>query len=68
MSRPIAVRIRTPFSHSLLISPAGSGCGEPTQMYYHVPLDWLKPYGNSIVLFDETGADPTNAIRLMAMN
>ncbi|MDF2628179.1 MAG: glycoside hydrolase family 35 [Symbiobacteriaceae bacterium] len=37
--------------------------GQPTQRYYHVPADWLKPEGNLLVLFEEAGGDPT-AIRL----
>ncbi|HWI52373.1 MAG TPA: beta-galactosidase [Symbiobacteriaceae bacterium] len=32
--------------------------GEPTQRYYHVPADWLKPNGNLLVLFEEAGGDP----------
>jgi len=34
-----------------------SGCGEPTQRWYHVPRSWLKPRGNLIVLFEELGGD-----------
>lgn len=26
---------------------------------YHVPLSWLKPTGNLLVLFEEVGGDPT---------
>ena len=36
--------------------------GEPTQRYYHLPLEWLEPT-NTLVLFEEVGGDPT-AIRL----
>ncbi|HWI66108.1 MAG TPA: beta-galactosidase [Symbiobacteriaceae bacterium] len=32
--------------------------GQPTQRYYHVPADWLKPEGNLLVLFEESGGDP----------
>ncbi|KAG7599608.1 Galactose-binding-like domain superfamily [Arabidopsis suecica] len=34
-----------------------SGCGEPTQRWYHVPRSWLKPRGNLLVLFEELGGD-----------
>ncbi|CAN8268131.1 unnamed protein product [Cochlearia groenlandica] len=35
-----------------------SNCGQPSQRWYHVPLSWLKPYGNLIVIFEELGGDP----------
>ncbi|PON71842.1 Glycoside hydrolase [Parasponia andersonii] len=34
-------------------------CGKPSQELYHVPREWLKPSGNTLVLFEETGGDPT---------
>ncbi|XAR59765.1 Beta-galactosidase [Bertholletia excelsa] len=34
-------------------------CGEPSQKLYHVPRSWLKSSGNSLVLFEEMGGDPT---------
>lgn len=36
-----------------------TGCGEPTQRWYHIPLSWFKPSGNVLVIFEETGGDPT---------
>lgn len=36
-----------------------NGCGEPTQRWYHVPRSWFKPSGNVLVIFEETGGDPT---------
>ncbi|KAF3455018.1 hypothetical protein FNV43_RR05466 [Rhamnella rubrinervis] len=44
--------------------PYGSGkcrknCGKPSQQLYHVPRAWLKPSGNTLVLFEEMGGDPT---------
>ncbi|PKI31692.1 hypothetical protein CRG98_047902 [Punica granatum] len=36
-----------------------TGCGEPTQRWYHVPRSWFKPSGNVLVIFEEKGADPT---------
>lgn len=36
-----------------------SGCGEPTQRWYHVPRSWLKPTRNLLVLFEELGGDPS---------
>uniref|UniRef100_A0A2P2KG20 beta-galactosidase n=1 Tax=Rhizophora mucronata TaxID=61149 RepID=A0A2P2KG20_RHIMU len=36
-----------------------TGCGEPTQKWYHVPLSWFKPSGNILVIFEEKGGDPT---------
>jgi beta-galactosidase len=40
--------------------------GGPTQRHYHVPAVWLHTDGrsNSLVLFEETGGDPTS-IRLL---
>ncbi|GAA0166306.1 galactosidase [Lithospermum erythrorhizon] len=40
-----------------------TGCGEPTQRWYHVPRSWFKPSGNVLVIFEEKGGDPTK-IRL----
>jgi beta-galactosidase len=34
-----------------------AGAGAPTQRYYHLPLEWLKPH-NTLVLFEETSAAP----------
>ncbi|KAK9208773.1 hypothetical protein WN944_001133 [Citrus x changshan-huyou] len=36
-----------------------SGCGKPSQIWYHVPRSWLKPTGNLLVVFEEWGGDPT---------
>ncbi|XP_077245167.1 beta-galactosidase 8 isoform X2 [Tasmannia lanceolata] len=35
------------------------GCGEPSQKMYHVPRSWIQPSGNTLVLFEEIGGDPT---------
>ncbi|KAL4188862.1 hypothetical protein AMTRI_Chr08g204130 [Amborella trichopoda] len=35
-----------------------TGCGEPTQRYYHVPRLFLRDDENTIVLFEEIGGDP----------
>ncbi|GMH17475.1 hypothetical protein Nepgr_019316 [Nepenthes gracilis] len=34
-----------------------SGCGTPTQRWYHVPRSWLKPTRNLMVIFEELGGD-----------
>ncbi|EPS69033.1 beta-galactosidase, partial [Genlisea aurea] len=34
-----------------------SGCGKPTQRWYHVPQSWLKPVGNLLLVFEEIGGD-----------
>ncbi|PIN14052.1 Beta-galactosidase [Handroanthus impetiginosus] len=34
-------------------------CGKPSQQLYHVPRAWLKDTGNTLVLFEEAGGDPT---------
>ncbi|XP_059304171.1 beta-galactosidase 10 isoform X1 [Lycium ferocissimum] len=39
-----------------------TGCGEPTQRWYHVPRSWFKPSGNILVIFEETGGDPSQVI------
>lgn len=36
-----------------------TGCGEPTQRWYHVPRSWFKPDRNVLVIFEEKGGDPT---------
>ncbi|MED6218519.1 Beta-galactosidase 8 [Stylosanthes scabra] len=36
-----------------------TNCGNPSQTLYHVPRSWLKPDGNILVLFEESGGDPT---------
>ncbi|CAO2037710.1 unnamed protein product [Urochloa humidicola] len=36
-----------------------SGCGEPSQRWYHVPRSWLKPSGNLLVVLEEYGGDLT---------
>uniref|UniRef100_A0A6N2NA79 beta-galactosidase n=1 Tax=Salix viminalis TaxID=40686 RepID=A0A6N2NA79_SALVM len=35
-----------------------TGCGQPTQRWYHVPRSWFKPSGNLLVIFEEKGGDP----------
>ncbi|CAF2165272.1 unnamed protein product [Brassica napus] len=34
-------------------------CGKPSQTLYHVPRSWIKPSGNTLVLLEEMGGDPT---------
>lgn len=34
-----------------------TGCGQPTQRWYHVPRYWLKPKKNLLVIFEEVGGD-----------
>ncbi|XP_077249768.1 beta-galactosidase 3-like [Tasmannia lanceolata] len=36
-----------------------TGCGEPTQRWYHVPRSWFRSSGNILVIFEEKGGDPT---------
>ncbi|CAL1398132.1 unnamed protein product [Linum trigynum] len=36
-----------------------TGCGKPTQRWYHVPRSWFKPSGNTLVIFEERGGEPT---------
>ncbi|XP_021812274.1 beta-galactosidase 10 isoform X2 [Prunus avium] len=35
-----------------------TGCGGPTQRWYHVPRSWFKQSGNVLVIFEEKGGDP----------
>ncbi|GAB2218588.1 hypothetical protein Droror1_Dr00001815 [Drosera rotundifolia] len=37
----------------------GTGCGDTTQRWYHVPRSWFKPSGSVLVVFEEVGGDPT---------
>ncbi|XP_062184650.1 beta-galactosidase 1 [Phragmites australis] len=40
-----------------------TGCGEPSQRYYHVPRSFLRAgQPNTLVLFEEAGGDPTRAV------
>nr|XP_010910537.1 LOW QUALITY PROTEIN: beta-galactosidase 6-like [Elaeis guineensis] len=34
-------------------------CGKPSQHMYHVPRSFIQPDGNTLVLFEEVGGDPT---------
>lgn len=36
-----------------------TGCGQPTQRWYHVPRSWLKPSQNLLVIFEELGGNPS---------
>ncbi|KAL8035896.1 hypothetical protein ABFX02_12G124700 [Erythranthe guttata] len=36
-----------------------TGCGQPSQRWYHVPRSWLKESGNMLVVFEEWGGDPS---------
>jgi len=40
-------------------------CGEPSQLYYHIPADWLQTTGNFIVVFEEIGAPHPDQIQLV---
>ncbi|CAI9117606.1 OLC1v1019017C1 [Oldenlandia corymbosa var. corymbosa] len=33
-------------------------CGEPTQVWYHIPRSWLQKSGNLLVIFEETEKTP----------
>ncbi|RYR20528.1 hypothetical protein Ahy_B03g065704 isoform C [Arachis hypogaea] len=35
-----------------------TNCGQPSQRWYHVPRAWLRPGGNSLVVFEEWGGNP----------
>ncbi|XP_077253122.1 beta-galactosidase 5-like [Tasmannia lanceolata] len=34
-----------------------TGCGQPTQRWYHVPRSWLHPTRNLLIVFEEIGGD-----------
>ncbi|CAN6440042.1 unnamed protein product [Victoria cruziana] len=36
-----------------------TGCGDPTQRWYHVPRSWFRTSANVLVIFEEKGGDPT---------
>ncbi|KAH9625859.1 hypothetical protein KSS87_009968 [Heliosperma pusillum] len=42
-----------------LPNKCSTGCGKPTQRWYHIPRSWFKPSGNVLVIFEEKGGDPT---------
>lgn len=35
-----------------------TGCGEPSQKWYHLPRSWLMPTKNQLVIFEEWGGNP----------
>ncbi|KAJ4846033.1 Beta-galactosidase 9 [Turnera subulata] len=35
-----------------------TNCGNPTQIWYHVPRSWLQVSNNLLVVFEETGGNP----------
>ncbi|KAG8367243.1 hypothetical protein BUALT_Bualt16G0052300 [Buddleja alternifolia] len=41
-----------------------TNCGEPSQRWYHIPRSWVKPSGNTLVVFEEWGGEP-NKISLV---
>lgn len=40
-------------------------CLQPTQRYYHIPPDWLKPKNNLITVFDDLGAPSPGSVGLV---
>ncbi|KAH7428540.1 hypothetical protein KP509_09G006100 [Ceratopteris richardii] len=34
-------------------------CGQPSQRWFHIPRAWVKPTYNLLVIFEETGGDPS---------
>ncbi|KAL6010579.1 Beta-galactosidase 7 [Asimina triloba] len=36
-----------------------TGCGEPSQRWYHVPRSFLRDGDNTLILFEEFGGNPT---------
>ncbi|WJZ87718.1 hypothetical protein VitviT2T_007081 [Vitis vinifera] len=39
-------------------SKCATNCGNPTQIWYHIPRSWLQASNNLLVLFEETGGKP----------
>ncbi|CAK9143003.1 unnamed protein product [Ilex paraguariensis] len=37
-----------------------TNCGQPSQRWYHVPRSFLQKEGNTLVLFEEFGGNPSN--------
>ncbi|CDP03052.1 unnamed protein product [Coffea canephora] len=46
---------RGPYTNSKCVT----GCGEPTQTWYHVPRSFLNDGDNDLVLFEEFGGNPS---------
>ncbi|XP_077219958.1 beta-galactosidase 15-like [Tasmannia lanceolata] len=40
-------------------SKCTTGCGQPTQRWYHIPRSFLKTDQNTLTLFEEMGGNPT---------
>ncbi|CAN0845632.1 Beta-galactosidase 10 [Linum grandiflorum] len=51
--------INSPMAEFML-QKCSTGCGEPTQRWYHVPRSWFKPSDNILVILEEKGGDPTS--------
>eukprot|EP00850_Spirogloea_muscicola_P012121 SM000077S21595 [mRNA] locus=s77:418090:424635:+ [translate_table: standard] len=51
--------ITCPYQGSYNPAKCRHGCGQPTQRWYHVPREWLRPEDNLLVLFEEMGGDPS---------
>jgi len=44
--------------------PAGQSGGCPTQQYYHIPAAWLMPSGNTLTVFEASGATNLASVEL----
>ena len=40
-------------------------CNQPTQRYYHIPTDWIKPTNNLITIFEHLGTNQLNSVRIL---
>ncbi len=40
---------------------------EPSQRYFHLPREWVRPGRNEIIVLEETGGDP-GAVQVCAWN
>ncbi|KAB1207325.1 Beta-galactosidase 3 [Morella rubra] len=45
------------YSNTFRPTKCQSGCGHPTQKWYHVPRAWLRPSKNLLIVFEEIGGD-----------
>ena len=45
-----------------------TGCGEPSQSLYHVPVAWLEETENTVILLEETAQGDAEAVKLVQVH
>lgn len=70
-SNPVAIRMSSMAKGMVWVNGQSIGrywvsylspLNQPTQVEYHIPRSYLKPKGNLLVVFEETGGNPENIV------